>query len=91
MTEGGIDMTQKQIEVFSAGCAVCQDAVELVERIAGASHNVEILDMHRADVAAKAKQYGIQRVPSVVIDGQLASCCSDRGPDEATLRTAINR
>jgi hypothetical protein len=34
--------------------------------------------------------YGVQRVPSVVIDGQLASCCTDRTPDEATLRTDIH-
>jgi len=46
--------------------------------------------MHRPDVAAKAKQYGVQRVPSVAIDGKLASCCTDRAPDEAILRTAIH-
>jgi glutaredoxin 3 len=82
-------MAQK-IEVFSAGCAVCQEAVEMVRRIAGTSQAIEVLDMQRADVVAKANQYGVQRVPSVVIDGQLASCCTDRAPDEATLRTAIH-
>jgi glutaredoxin 3 len=85
------DRTRAQkIEVFSAGCAVCQETVEMVRRIAGTSHTVEVLDMQRADVAAKAKQYGVQRVPSVAIDGQLASCCTDRAPDETTLRTAIH-
>jgi glutaredoxin len=82
-------MAQK-IEVFSAGCAACQDTVEMVQRIAGATQTVDVLDMHRPDVAAKAKQYGVQRVPSVVIDGRLASCCADRAPDEATLRSAIH-
>jgi glutaredoxin 3 len=82
-------MAQK-IEVFGAGRAVCQDTVEMVRRIAGASHTVDVLDMHRPDVAAKAKQHGVQRVPSVVVDGNLASCCTDRAPDEATLRTAIH-
>ena len=62
----------------------------MVRRIAGTSHTIEVLDMQRADVAAKAKQYGVQRVPSVAIDGQLAGCCTDRAPDEATLRTAIH-
>jgi glutaredoxin len=83
-------MAQKKIEVFSAGCAICEEAVDLVKRVAGPGHNVEVLDVHRADIAATAKQYGIQRVPSVVIDGQLASCCTDRGPDEATLRAGIS-
>jgi glutaredoxin 3 len=82
-------MAQK-IEVFSAGCAVCQETVEMVWRIAGTSHTIEVLDMQRAHVVAKAKQYGVQRVPSVVIDGHLASCCRDRAPDEATLRIAIH-
>lgn len=81
-------MTQT-IEVFSAGCAVCQETVEMVRRIAGASHTVDVLDMQRPAIAAKAKQYGVQRVPSVVIDGRLASCCTDHAPDEATLRKAI--
>jgi glutaredoxin 3 len=83
-------MAQK-IEVFSAGCAVCRETVEMVRRIAGTSHTIEVLDMHRADVAAKAKQYGVKRVPSVAIDGQLVDCCADRAPDEATLRTAIHK
>ncbi len=82
-------MVQK-IAVFSAGCSACKEAEELVKRVAGASHTVEVLDMHRPEVAAKARQHGITRVPSVVIDGQLASCCTERGPDEATLRAAIH-
>jgi hypothetical protein len=50
-----------------------------------------MLDMEQADVAAKAKQHGVQRVrPSVVIDGQLASCGTDLAPGEASLRTAIH-
>ncbi len=32
-------MAQK-IEVFSAGCAVCQETVEMVRRIAGTSHTI---------------------------------------------------
>ncbi len=38
--------------MFSAGCAACREAVELVERVAGTTHKVEVLDMHRPDVAA---------------------------------------
>lgn len=82
-------MAQK-IEVFSAGCRACEETVELVKRVAGVSHKVDVLDMHQADVAARAKQHGITRVPSVIIDGKLASCCADRGPDEASLHTAIH-
>jgi glutaredoxin 3 len=80
---------KKKIEIFSAGCATCRETVDLVKRIAGADHDIEVLDMHQAPIAARAKQHGIQRLPSVVIDGTLAGCCAGRGPDEAVLRQAI--
>jgi predicted DsbA family dithiol-disulfide isomerase len=44
--------------------------------------------MAQAAVAERAKELGVRRVPSVVIDGKLAECCTGRGPDEATLRAA---
>ena len=79
-----------KVEVFSAGCPACQDATEMVKRVAGpTSSSVVVLDMHQADVAARAKQLGITRLPSVVIDGSLASCCTDRGPNEIVLRAAM--
>ena len=39
-------------------------------------------------VANYAKNLGVQRVPAVVINGELADCCATGGPDEATLRAA---
>ena len=44
--------------------------------------------MNQPDVAAKAKEYGVKTVPAVVIDGQLASCCTNAGPNEEALRAA---
>jgi glutaredoxin 3 len=79
---------QRKVEVFSAGCAACDDAVKLVESIACPSCDVTVLDMHDPNVASRAKSLGIQSVPAVVIDGKLAGCCSGRGPDEATLKAA---
>ena len=80
---------RKKIEIFTAGCPAWQGAVELVKRIAGSAHDVEILDMHQADVAARARGPGIRSLPSVVVDGTLAGCCAERGPDEPILRQAI--
>lgn len=79
---------KRQIEVFSAGCAACDDTVAILKRIACSSCDVEILDMHDPAIAARANNYGVRAVPAVVIDGQLASCCTGAGPDEATLRAA---
>lgn len=79
---------KRKIEVFTAGCPACEETIALVNRIGCSSCDVEILDMNQPDVAKRAKQYGIARVPSVVIDGKLADCCSGQGPDEQTLRAA---
>ena len=80
--------TTRKIEVFSAGCAVCENTIALINRIACPSCEVEILDMHQSEVAKKAKRYGIRSVPAVVVDGKLANCCAGRGPDETALRAA---
>ena len=81
--------TRKKIEVFSAGCSVCKETIELVKRIAGSSHEVVIHDMHQSDVASEAKHYGVRSVPAIVVNGKLAGCCEGRGPDEHVLRSAL--
>jgi glutaredoxin 3 len=78
-----------KIEIFSAGCPACQETIELVKNIAGASNELHILDMHERDVAERAKDHGIRSLPAVVIDGKLAACCASRGPDEEILREAL--
>jgi glutaredoxin len=80
---------RRKIEIFTAGCATCNETVDLVKRIAGSTHDIAIHDMHQAHIAVRAKQHGIKSVPSVVVDGKLAGCCAGRGPDEAILREAI--
>lgn len=79
---------KRKVEVFSAGCACCEEAVALVKRIACSSCEITVLDMKQQPVAERAKQLGIRSVPAVVIDGKLAGCCAGRGPDEQTLRAA---
>ena len=80
---------RRRIEIFTAGCPTCSETVELVKRIVGSGHDVEILDTHQAGIAARAKRHGVRSLPSVVIDGELAGCCAERGPEEAILREAI--
>jgi hypothetical protein len=79
---------KRKIEVFSAGCPVCDETIESIKGIACDSCEVSVLDIHDPNVAERAKGFGIQSLPAVVIDGKLAECCSGRGPDEDTLRKA---
>ena len=80
--------TKRTVEVFSAGCPACDDAITTVQEIACPLCDVSVLDMNDPTVASRAKGLGIKSVPAVVIDGKLADCCTGRGPDEATLRAA---
>ena len=79
---------KRKIEIFSAGCPLCDQTVELVERIACDSCEVKVLDIRDLDIASRAGKLGIRSVPAVVIDGKVADCCKGRGPDEATLLAA---
>jgi hypothetical protein len=79
---------KRNVEVFSAGCGVCDETVALVKQLACGSCDVVVHDMHNPEVAAKAKHYGVHSVPAVVVDGKLADCCSGRGPQETALRSA---
>jgi len=77
---------KRTIEIFSAGCPACEDTIALVNRVSCPACEVTVLDMKNPDVSSRAKHLGIRSVPAVVINGQLADCCSGRGPDERTLR-----
>ncbi len=77
---------KRKVEIFSAGCGVCDETVQLVKQIACDSCEVEVLDMQQEDVAKRAKKYGIKAVPSVVIDGKIASCCANQDSKAESLR-----
>jgi glutaredoxin 3 len=77
---------KRKIEIFSAGCPACQEAVDLVNNIACPSCDVTVLDMKDTAVANRAKSLGVRSVPAIVIDGRLADCCSGQGISEAALR-----
>ena len=79
--------TKRKVEIYSAGCPACEDAIKLVNDIACPSCEVTVLDMRDSAVAGKAKNLGIKSVPAVVIDGKLADCCRDQGISEAALRS----
>ena len=81
-----MNQEMRRIEVFSAGCAACEETIQLVRSLACSSCEIEVYDMHKPEVAAKAKGYGVNSVPAVVINGKLAACCEGRGVDAATLR-----
>jgi glutaredoxin len=80
--------TKRKIEIFSAGCKLCTDAINKVKDNSCSSCNVEVLDMMKPEVANRAKKLGVKTVPAVAIDGKLADCCVGSGPNISTLKKA---
>jgi len=78
-----------KIEIFSAGCKTCKDAIEAVRKLAGSEHELVVHDMHQQQIANRAEQHGVRSVPAVMIDGKLAGCCAERGVDEHIIREAL--
>lgn len=85
-------MTKRKVEVFTSGCPVCEPVVDLVKKTACPSCDVIIYDLNKGcatnECRDKAKKYGINRVPAVVVDGKLLDCCKTSSVTEAALRTA---
>jgi hypothetical protein len=92
-------VAKRQVEVFTAGCPVCEPAVRLVQEMASPDCEVTVHDLRQTEgsaytdspgptAAEKAAEYGITTIPAVVIDGYLVSCCQNRGPNRDELAAA---
>src|SRR5262245_36529656 len=90
---------RREIEIFSAGCSTCRTAIDRVRKLAEAENvPVHVHDMHNENVAKRAQELGILRVPAVVITthrapgtrptSKLAACCT-AGIDEAIIRDEL--
>lgn len=80
----------RQVEIFTAGCPLCEPVVTLVRQIACDQCDVTVYNLSDDPQAAeRAKSAGVERVPMVLVDGQPADCCAAGGPvTEAGLRAA---
>jgi glutaredoxin 3 len=76
------------IEVFSAGCPICDQAVAMVRSMLCPSCELRVLDTRSDLVAARARHLGVQRLPAIAVDGSLVECCRGGGIDEKALRAA---
>ena len=80
-------MAKRQVEVFIAGCPVCEPALAMVNELACPDCEVTVYDLHESG-ADKATAYGLNRVPAVVVDGHVAACCETGGVNRADLEAA---
>ena len=78
----------RTVEVFTAGCPLCDDVIELVRDLACDSCDVRTVDLQTDEGERRAAEVGVETVPAVAVDGTLANCCQGRGVDEEALREA---
>lgn len=80
--------TTRKIEIFSAGCPKCEEAIARVREAACPSCEIEVLSMMEPETQRRASALGVLSLPAVAIDGKLAHCCTGRDVDIKTLKTA---
>ncbi|MGH2688104.1 MAG: thioredoxin family protein [Actinomycetota bacterium] len=86
---GECEIAKRQVEVFTAGCPVCEPAVELVQDLACPDCEVTVHDLRNDPSAAEsAGRYGIARLPAVAVNGTLVSCCQTSSPSRDELSAA---
>jgi len=84
----------KHIEIFTAGCPVCEPVVKLVKETAGKQNSIVVFDIMKQyddkGCLEKLQQYGIRHLPAVAVNGQLLDCCRGSGvTKEAVLAVGI--
>ncbi len=70
---------KRRVDVFTAGCPICDEAVSLAKSLACPSCEVQVYDLREGcathECREKATRYGISAVPAVVVNGVHLDCC----------------
>ena len=56
-------MAKRQVEVFTAGCPLCEPVVQLVKQVACDNCEVTVHNMSEPQAAPRAQAAGVNRVP----------------------------
>ena len=84
--------SKRKVEVFTAGCSVCEDTIKMVKDLSCESCEVKVYNLNEAcgsgECLEKVNAYGIKRLPTVVVDGKIADCCVTTGPTIEGLKAA---
>lgn len=83
-----------KVEVFTAGCKFCSALEIQVREVVTDKHEVVVYNLNDESCSSEyyelAKNYGINTVPSIVINEELLNCCSSRGFDPGILSQALS-
>ena len=82
---------KRRVEVFTAGCPICDETVNLVKSLICPSCTLQIYDLRQGcatnECREKATRYGVTAVPAIAVNGVLLDGCR-REPITAELLRA---
>jgi hypothetical protein len=85
-------MEKRKIELFTAGCPVCEPVVEMVNSMACQYCEITIYNLvepcDTKECLTKIKEYNITCLPAVAVDGKLLDCCTGRNLSREELEKA---
>lgn len=83
-------MNKRRIEIFNAGCYLCEHAVQQIKAQECPYWEITVYDLNKKcetkKCETKAEEYEIETVPAVAINDELADCCRNRGINFDTLK-----
>jgi glutaredoxin len=66
---------KRRVEVFTAGCPVCEGVVNMVNELACPHCEVTIYNLNNNEGVEQSQAYGVTAVPSIAVNGQLLESC----------------
>ncbi len=73
---------KRSVEVFIAACPLCDPIVKLVQETSCDNCQVTVYNLTRQCedkmILDKIKAYEINHIPSIVVNGKLLSCCTNK-------------
>jgi len=74
-------MSKRQIEIFTAGCPVCEPVITLVKKTACENCEITIHNLseqnENTEGIIKMKEYGVKKLPAIAVNGKLIDCCKN--------------
>lgn len=83
---------KREVEVFTAGCPLCEETVNLVKSLACPNCELQVYDLREGyatdECQEEVTRYGVTAVPAVAINGVLLDCCRRERIDQTMLQAA---
>jgi hypothetical protein len=80
--------SKRKIEVFTAGCPVCQGVVDMVKELSCQHCEVTFYNLQKNEGLEEAKNYNVTAVPAVAVNGALLEACKRRPITKEDLKAA---